>query len=75
MLEDKSLPFSVTVFTICALVTLAGLMVRRSMAFFGNAELGGPQMPKYITGVFFVGLWIVYILLSSLQAYEKIPPI
>merc|ERR1712088_673185 len=47
-IEDPSLPFSVLIFTICAISTLVLLMVRRSVGFFGNAELGGPTVPKAI---------------------------
>ncbi len=72
---DPSLSFSVMIFTMCAITTLGGLMVRRSLAFFGNAELGGPTFPKILSSCFFVGLWVLYILLASLQAYEVIPGI
>jgi len=72
VMNAGTLGFSVTIFTICAVTTLAFLMVRRSLAIFGNAELGGPDMPKYITFGFFIMLWIIYVLLSSLQTYEVI---
>ena len=75
VMEDPSLPFSVMIFTICACSTLAMLMVRRSLAFFGNAELGGPTAPKIISSVIFVSLWVLYVVLASLQAYEYIPPL
>lgn len=71
-MDAGTLGFSVTMFTICAVTTLCSLMVRRNVAFFGNAELGGPDMPKYLTAGFFVMLWIIYVLLSSLQTYDVI---
>ena len=74
-MKDESLPFSVMIFTVCAVTTLAGLMVRRSLPFFGNAELGGPMFPKILSACVFVGLWLVYISLASLQAYGYIPPL
>ena len=74
-MKDESLPFSVMIFTICAVSTLAMLMVRRSLAFFGNAELGGPMFPKILSSCVFIGLWILYVLLASLQAYKYIPPL
>ena len=69
VVDDPALPFSVTIFTIFAVITLCFLMVRRNVAWFGNAELGGPQTPKIITSVFFVFLWIMYVLLASFQTY------
>jgi len=70
--EDPSLPFSVSIFSIFAVITIATLMLRRNLAFFGKAELGGAQVPKLITSGFFVFLWFLYVLLSSLQTYEVI---
>lgn len=66
------LGFSVTIFTICAVVTVAVLMFRRYVSFFGG-ELGGPKTPKIVCGVFLVFVWILYVILSSLQTYEYIP--
>ena len=37
------------------------LICRRYMNFFGNAELGGTVMPKYISGLILVGLWFLYV--------------
>ena len=39
----------------------------------GRAELGGPRMPKLLSAAFLVFLWLIYILLSILQAYGHIP--
>ncbi|CAD7929361.1 unnamed protein product [Amoebophrya sp. A25] len=62
-----SLGYSVMIFTICALACIATLIVRRSV--YGG-ELGGPKVPKIGTAAFFVGLWGLYILLSSLKALD-----
>ena len=70
--EDPSLPFSVSIFSIFAVITIVTLLLRRNLALFGKAELGGPQVPKMITSGFFVFLWLLYVLLSSLQTYEVI---
>lgn len=67
-----SLGFSVVVFTICAIVTLILIVIRRFVGVFGNAELGGPKTPKMISGIFMISLWLVYVLLASLQTYEYI---
>eukprot|EP00918_Siedleckia_nematoides_P097649 GHVU01213916.1.p1 GENE.GHVU01213916.1~~GHVU01213916.1.p1 ORF type:complete len:844 (+),score=116.55 GHVU01213916.1:178-2709(+) len=66
-----SLGFSVIIYTACACVCIAMLMVRRYVGAFG-AELGGPTGLKIATGIFFVLLWITYVLLSALEAYGHI---
>merc|ERR1712088_1053102 len=70
--KDEALGFSVLLYSIAAILAIALLMLRRKLAFFGNAELGGTVAPKYVSGAILVGLWFSYVLLSSLQAYEKI---
>lgn len=67
-----SLGFSVVIFTICAVVTLILIVIRRYVGVFGNAELGGPKTPKMISGIFMISLWLVYVLVASLQTYEYI---
>ena len=64
--------FSVAIYTITAITAIIILVIRRYVAFFGNAELGGPKVPKWICGCFMFGLWILYGILSSLQAYGHI---
>merc|ERR1712142_855347 len=68
--DPGSLSVSVTLYTICALIALLWLVARRFLSVFGNAELGGPAVMKYISGAVFVGLWLIYVLISSLNAYE-----
>ncbi|XP_076843722.1 sodium/calcium exchanger 2a isoform X2 [Brachyhypopomus gauderio] len=62
-----SLAFSVTLFTIFALINMSVLMLRRRPSVGG--ELGGPKTTKILTSVFFIGLWLLYITFSSLEAY------
>ena len=57
------------IFTIAELICLSVLILRRYIPIFGRGELGGPSVPKYVTGGLFVALWIIYITVSSLQAY------
>ena len=71
-MEDPALGFSVTLFTICAITAIAILMIRRNFAFFGQAELGGPVGPRWISFGLLLTLWVAYILLASLQAYDVI---
>ena len=62
-----SLTFSVTIFCVFAFICIAVLMVRRIKSIGG--ELGGPTGPKYATAIFFMFLWLMYIILSSLESY------
>ncbi|XP_041445935.1 sodium/calcium exchanger 1 isoform X2 [Xenopus laevis] len=62
-----NLAFSVTLFTGLSIICLVILLYRRRPPISG--ELGGPRIPKIITSLFFVGLWLVYILVASLEAY------
>lgn len=70
--EAGSLSISVISYTICAIICLGILVLRRFVKVLGRAELGGPAITKYATGVFFIFLWIIYILVSSLVSYGKI---
>ncbi|XP_060076839.1 sodium/calcium exchanger 3-like [Ylistrum balloti] len=68
-----ALGFSVVVFTICSLITIMFLLLRRNVTVFGKGELGGPKVPKIISGSFCIFVWILYVLLASLNSYEYIP--
>ena len=70
--SSGSLSISVVTYIICALICLGLLVARRYVKVLGRAELGGPAGAKYFTGIFYILLWIVYVLISSLVAYEKI---
>ncbi|XP_042566877.1 solute carrier family 8 member 4a [Cyprinus carpio] len=67
-----SLAFSVTLFTIMALVCVLTLLYRRRASVSGG-ELGGPRTPKLLTVFLFFILWLIYIMLSSLEAYCYVP--
>ncbi|KAM8854456.1 sodium/calcium exchanger 2b isoform 1-T2 [Synchiropus picturatus] len=62
-----SLAFSVTLFTIFAFICMAVLLFRRRPSIGG--ELGGPRGARILTTLLFLGLWFLYILFSSLEAY------
>uniref|UniRef100_A0A671SLT4 Sodium/calcium exchanger 3-like n=1 Tax=Sinocyclocheilus anshuiensis TaxID=1608454 RepID=A0A671SLT4_9TELE len=62
-----SLAFSVTLFTIFAFLAVSVLLYRRRPHIGG--ELGGPRTQRIFTTLFFFGLWFLYILFSSLEAY------
>merc|ERR1712216_1043137 len=62
-----SLGFSVVIFCICAVTCLGCLYLRRGL--FG-AELGGPMAKPF--GFFFFSLWMIYVVVSSLETKGKI---
>jgi solute carrier family 8 (sodium/calcium exchanger) len=64
------LAFSVTIFCSEALVAIAILLLRRSKLVGG--ELGGPKPFKYVTSLVLILLWMVYLLMATLEAYDII---
>jgi len=67
---DANLAFSVTVFLSCGVVCLLFLVLRRKL--YGG-ELGGPRLPKFASGIALITLWMVFVTLCSLRAYNLIP--
>ncbi|XP_018606590.1 sodium/calcium exchanger 1-like isoform X2 [Scleropages formosus] len=65
--DPGTLAFSVTLFTIFAFICVAVILYRRRPEIGG--ELGGPRTAKILTTLLFFGLWLMYILFSSLEAY------
>uniref|UniRef100_A0ACB8FSD1 Sodium/calcium exchanger 2 n=1 Tax=Sphaerodactylus townsendi TaxID=933632 RepID=A0ACB8FSD1_9SAUR len=65
--QTGTLAFSVTLFTIFAFISISVLMYRRRPHIGG--ELGGPRTAKILTAALFLGLWFLYILFASLEAY------
>ncbi|XP_076832801.1 sodium/calcium exchanger 2b isoform X2 [Brachyhypopomus gauderio] len=65
--DPGTLAFSVTLFTIFAFICMAVLLFRRRPSIGG--ELGGPRLSRLLTTLLFMGLWFLYILFSSLEAY------
>merc|ERR1739844_655690 len=68
--EVGSLGFSVTIFCVEALLAIMILMLRRHPSVGG--ELGGPRSIKIASASIFVGFWVLYVLLSALDAYKVI---
>eukprot|EP01025_Chloroclados_australasicus_P031387 TRINITY_DN3174_c0_g1_i10.p1 TRINITY_DN3174_c0_g1~~TRINITY_DN3174_c0_g1_i10.p1 ORF type:complete len:940 (-),score=89.50 TRINITY_DN3174_c0_g1_i10:3302-5845(-) len=64
-----SLAYSVMIFTICAVIGLAILILRRR---YVGGELGGSISTKWLSGAALIILWILYIVLSALQDYGHI---
>ncbi|KAL1499708.1 hypothetical protein AB1Y20_011903 [Prymnesium parvum] len=64
------LGFSVLLFSVCAVICVAVLLLRR--AFLGF-ELGGPFIPKLLSCLILVGLWGVYLACSILKINHMLP--
>lgn len=59
-----------TLFCSGAVIAIIILLLRRSKRVGG--ELGGPNKFKYTTVACLVGLWLLYLILSSLEVYGVI---
>jgi solute carrier family 8 (sodium/calcium exchanger) len=60
----------VTLFCSEAAIAIIILLIRRNAKIGG--ELGGPKVAKYITATALIGLWVIYLVMSSLEAYGVI---
>ena len=63
------LGLSVIIFCSCALTAVFVLYLRRKLL---GGELGGPKVPRYMTAVLFVIMWLIYVIVSALKTDEKI---
>ncbi|XP_069015371.1 sodium/calcium exchanger 1-like isoform X1 [Embiotoca jacksoni] len=70
--DPGNLAFSVTLYTILAMVSVLTLLYRRRASVAGG-ELGGPRTCKLLTSLMFVSLWLIYIMLASMDAYCHLP--
>lgn len=68
--KKGNLGFSVGLFTGLSILCIGIILARRFLGIFGKAELGGPPVPRYVSGVVMMSLWMVYVLLSSFQQYD-----
>lgn len=68
--DPGNLAFSVTMFCSEAALAVLVLVMRRRKSVGG--ELGGPRGVKIITSMFFFSLWLVYLTMSTLEAYDVI---
>ncbi|ELU04186.1 hypothetical protein CAPTEDRAFT_128764 [Capitella teleta] len=62
-----SLAFSVTIFIVFAIIAIIVILIRRTPAVGG--ELGGNPKYKVLSSCILFGLWVMYVLLSSLESY------
>lgn len=69
------LVFAVTVFLCCSAVCFFVLFMRRQCI---GGELGGPPTSRYVSAGILVGLWVIFVVLCTLNAYgalgERLPP-
>lgn len=65
--DPGSLAFSTTIFIVFAFITIIVILLRRAPLIGG--ELGGPRKYKIISSCSLFFLWVVYVLLSSLESY------
>jgi len=63
-----TLVFSVVVFSICAIMAIFFLAIRRHVA---GGELGGPQPMKTASSVFLFTLWVTYVTISSWHSLKQ----
>ncbi|XP_073950181.1 sodium/calcium exchanger 3 isoform X2 [Choristoneura fumiferana] len=68
--DPGNLAFSVTMFCSEAAVAVLVLVLRRRKSIGG--ELGGPRGIKICTSIFLFSLWLIYLTMSSLEAYDVI---
>ncbi|KAI0219041.1 Sodium/calcium exchanger 1 [Lamellibrachia satsuma] len=68
VVQPGALAFSVTIYCIFAVAAIAVMMLRRWHPAV-KGELGGPMKYRLPTTIFFITLWIVYIIVSSLEGY------
>lgn len=61
--------FCVTIYAICAILTIGLILARRYLRCLGQAELGGPSKIKWTCSIVLVLLWLFYVMISSLQVY------
>mmetsp|Transcript_15436 Transcript_15436/g.27048 ORF Transcript_15436/g.27048 Transcript_15436/m.27048 type:complete len:833 (-) Transcript_15436:169-2667(-) len=66
-----SLGFSVIVFCCCAVSCISVFVIRRYTPSIGG-ELGGPKGPKYLSSVFFVTLWFIYVGMSIWKTLSEL---
>ena len=72
LVPGASLSFQLLLYTICAVLGFTLLIVGRNLQIFGQAELGGGAWPKYLSSTFLFSLWVIFFILTSLDAYEII---
>ncbi|KAH8382784.1 hypothetical protein KR009_005233 [Drosophila setifemur] len=71
LVEPGTIGFAVALFCGEALIAILIIMVRRWTKSIG-AELGGPKVSKYVSAGILVFLWLSYVVICTLEAYDVI---
>merc|ERR1740121_796929 len=61
VVEAGALGASVSIFCVCAGITIVTLAIRRRLY---KGEIGGPMGPAYVSAAFFILLWLTYLVVS-----------
>ncbi|KRG02343.1 uncharacterized protein Dmoj_GI10756, isoform F [Drosophila mojavensis] len=69
--EPGTIGFAVTLFCGEAVIAIGVMMIRRSSKSI-RAELGGPTISKWMYASILLLLWVVYLIVSTLEAYDII---
>jgi Ca2+/Na+ antiporter len=69
VVKGDGLGFSVVIFSVCAVLTIALILARRFVPA-KPAELGGDRNAARASAAFLVCLWFFYIMMSSIKSYE-----
>lgn len=62
-----TLAFSVMLFLVLSLTCFVVLGVRRAAL---GGELGGPKTSRWVSALFLIGLWLIYVIFSTMKAYN-----
>jgi len=65
----KGLDFSVILFLSCCLIGVGILIFRRCSV---KGELGGSSCGRLTSAIIFIGLWVIYLIMSFLAIYDYI---
>ena len=69
VVPSDGLAFSVMIFLVVSVTCLLTLVARR---YIVGGELGGSPFGRTVSAIFMIGLWLIYIILSTLKVYNII---
>jgi len=72
VVKAGELGFSVIVFTMFAILTIAIILIRRRL---GGQELGGNKTWAWITAIGLTFCWLLYVTLATMYSYGFVGPL
>lgn len=57
---------------VCCFLCLLLIFLRRKLSFFGNGELGGRILPKFVSAYFLTFCWLLFFFYNFLQDFKLI---